>query len=210
MSLKDDDQAPRRRRGAALDNALLDAAWDELVDKGYDGFTIESVAERARTGRAVIYRRWPTKPELVRAAVGHAGQKERVAIPDTGSLRDDIVELLRRTNSSRARFGIVMALQLSGYYAETGTGLSDLRNAFMSGRANAVETLISRAVERGEADPAKLSPRVVGVPFDLYRQELLMTLKPVPDEVIESIVDEVFMPLVRPSAPFTSAAGPPR
>jgi AcrR family transcriptional regulator len=200
MSPNGDAQAPQRRRGAALENALLDAAWDELVDKGYAEFTIESVAERAKTSRAVIYRRWPTKPELVRAAVLRAGQKEHVEIPDTGSLRDDMVELLRRANRSRARFGIMMALQLSSFFAETGTGPSDLRNAFISGRGAAVETLVSRAVERGEVDPAKLSPRVIGVPFDLFRQELLMTLKPVPDEVIESIVDEVFLPLVRPSA----------
>ena len=200
MTLKDETEVPQRRRGAALENALLDAAWEELVDKGYSAFTIESVAERAATSRAVIYRRWPTKPELVRAAVVHAGDQDPVAIPDTGSLRDDLVELLRRASRSRARLGIIMVLQLSGYYAETGSGLAELRDAFMSGRENAVETLLARAVERGEVDPAKLTPRVVGVPFDLYRQELLMTLKPVPDEVSESIVDEVFMPLVRPSA----------
>jgi len=199
MSLNDEVPAPQRRRGAALENALLDAAWDELVDRGYTEFTIESVAERARTSRAVLYRRWPTKPELARAAVLHAGRKEQVEIPDTGSLRDDVVELLRRANGLRARLGIMMTLQLSGYYAETGTGPSELRNAFLAGRGTAVDTLISRALERGEVDPAKLSPRVVGVPFDLYRQELLMTLKPVPDDVIESIVDEVFLPLVRPS-----------
>lgn len=200
MSPIDDAPAPQRRRGAALENALLDAAWDELVERGYDAFTIESVAERAQTSRAVLYRRWPTRPELVQAAVVHAGQKERVATPDTGSLRQDMVELLRRANQARARLGIIMALQLSGYYAETGTGLSQLRSAFLAGRGSAVDTLLSRAVQRGEVDSAKLSPRVAGVPFDLYRQELLMTLKPVPDEVIESIVDEVFMPLVRASA----------
>jgi AcrR family transcriptional regulator len=198
MTLKDDGAAPQRRRGAALENSLLDAAWDELVDVGYTGFTIESVAERARTSRAVIYRRWPAKPDLVRAAVVRAGSKEPITIPDTGSLRGDIVELLRRANRSRARLGILLTLQLSGYFSETGTGPSELRSMFVSGRGSAVETLLARAVERGEVDPAKLTPRVTGVPFDLYRQELLMTLKPVPDAVIESIVDEVFLPLVRP------------
>lgn len=197
MDLKDDSQVPQRRRGAALEDALLDAAWDELVDKGYPDFTIESVAERAKTSRSVIYRRWPTKPELVRAAVGRAGRKERVTIPDTGSLRDDFVELLRRSNHARGRLGIMMALQLAGYFAETGTSLSELRGAFVAGRGAAVETIMARAVERGEVDPAKLTPRVVSVPFDLLRQELLMTLKSVPDDVIVSIVDEVFMPLVR-------------
>jgi AcrR family transcriptional regulator len=199
MSLIEEAPVPQRRRGAALENALLDAAWDELADKGYTAFTIESVAERASTSRAVIYRRWPTKPDLVRAAVGRAGQKERVEIPDTGSLRDDVVELLRRANQSRASLGIMMVLQLSGYYAETGTGLSELRSIFLASSGRAVDTLVARAVARGEVDPAKLTPRVVSVPFDLYRQELLMTLKPVPDAVAESIVDEVFMPLVRPS-----------
>ena len=62
------DSSGRRRRGATLEKALLDATWEELVEKGYDGLTIESVAERAQTARAVIYRRWPSKPELVRAA----------------------------------------------------------------------------------------------------------------------------------------------
>jgi AcrR family transcriptional regulator len=199
MTLKDDAQVPQRRRGAALETALLDAAWDELVDKGYDGFTIDAVAERARTSRAVLYRRWSTKQELVRAAIGHAGDQQRNdEIPDTGSLRDDVVEVLRGANRSRAWFGIMMAMQLSGYFADTGSGPADLRGALMAGRVNRIEALLTRAVERGEADPAKLSPRVVAVPFDLYRQELMMTLKPVPDEVIESIVDEVFMPLVRP------------
>jgi AcrR family transcriptional regulator len=197
MDLKDDSRVPQRRRGAALEDALLDAAWDELVENGYPDFTIESVAERAKTSRSVIYRRWPTKPELVRAAVGRAGQRERVIVPDTGSLRDDMVELLRRSNHARGRLGTMMALQLAGYFAETGTSLSELRGAFVAGRGAAVETIIGRAVERGEVDPAKLSHRVVSVPFDLLRHELLMTLKSVPDDVIVSIVDEVFMPLVR-------------
>ena len=62
---------PPRRRGQVLENALLDAAWAELCEKGYEGFTVEGVATRAATARTVIYRRWPTRPELLRAAVAH-------------------------------------------------------------------------------------------------------------------------------------------
>lgn len=188
----------RRRRGRELENALLDAAWAELVEVGYAGFTIDSVAKRAQTSRAVLYRRWSTKPELVRAAVGHAGAVDPVVIPDTGSLREDTVQLLRAGNQKRARLGITLILQLSDYYAESGTGLADLRSTFLEGRQDALGVVLERAVERGEVDPARLTPRVVGVPFDLYRQELLMTLRPVPEEIIDSIVDEVFLPLVRP------------
>ena len=196
-----DEPVAQRRRGAALEHALLDAAWEELLDKGYERLTFDSVATRASTSRAVLYRRWPTKAELVAAAVIRVGRKDRVEIPDTGTLRGDIVELLRRANQSRARLGIVMTVQLAGYFAETGTGPSELRRDFLRGRGTAVDTLLKRAVARGEADPARLTPRVVGVPFDLFRQELLMTLKPVPEETIASIVDEVFLPLVRPTGP---------
>jgi AcrR family transcriptional regulator len=190
---------PVRRRGAALENALLEAAWEELGEKGYDAFTIESVAARARTSRAVVYRRWPSKPDLVMAAIGHSGFRLRVDVPDTGSLRDDMIDLLRSANRERAALGILMSARLGAFYAETGRSFADLRQTYVSGRTTALDRLLDRAVERGEVDPARLTPRVRGVAFDLYRHELLMTNRPVADEVIESIVDEVFMPLVRPS-----------
>lgn len=189
-------RTPRRRRGSALETALLDAAWAELVEKGYDRFTIESVAERARTSRDVIYRRWPGKAELLRAAVTRAGAQQPAVVPDTGTLRGDMIELLRQANRSRAQLGLQMILQLGGYYAETGMGLAELRSAFLSERGSAVQTILERAVARGEVDPARLTPRVIAVPFDLFRQELLMTLEAVSDEATESIVDEVFLPLV--------------
>ena len=62
-------RAPGRRRGAALEDAILQAAYDELTEAGYTAFSVESVATRARTGKASIYRRWPTKPELVMDAM---------------------------------------------------------------------------------------------------------------------------------------------
>ncbi len=54
-----------------------------------------------------------------------------------------------------------------------------------------------RAVERGEIDPATLTPRIASLPFDLLRGETMMTLRPVAPEVIEEIVDTIFLPLVR-------------
>lgn len=200
MSLNEDG-APQRRRGAALETALLDAAWAELLEKGYDDFTIEAVADRARTSRAVIYRRWPSKPEVVQAAIVHSWRRERTEVPDTGSVRGDLIEVLRRAGHSRARVGIALAVRLGGYFSETGSSFADLRQTVLSGGGTAVDIILRRGVERGEIDPARLTPRVAAVPFDLYRAELLMTLKPVPDDVIDSIVDEVFLPLVRPVGP---------
>ncbi|GAA4161979.1 TetR/AcrR family transcriptional regulator [Gryllotalpicola daejeonensis] len=202
MSLKDDSQgapdsqAPQRRRGAALESALLDAAWAELEEKGYDGFTIESVAERAKTSRAVVYRRWSSKPELVTAAVKRWVDSGHTETPDTGSLRGDLLAIFRRANRTRAPYAVLMSARLGAYYAETGTSFADLRETLVGGRTSTIDAVLDRAAERGEIDAAKLTPRVRSVAFDLFRHELLMTLKPVPEEVIESIVDEVVLPLV--------------
>ncbi|MET7400217.1 TetR/AcrR family transcriptional regulator [Dactylosporangium sp. NPDC005572] len=195
MSLK---EPGRRRRGQELEDALLDAAWDELNEHGYAGFTIDGVAARAGTSRPVVYRRWPTRQELVRAAIGRALLRDRPAVPDTGSLRGDLVALLRYANEHRVRFAAVASVHLAGYYQETGTTLADLRDAFI-GPGTAVEVILRRAVERGEADPARLIPRIASLPFDLFRHHLLMTFRPLPDEAIEEIVDQIFLPLVRPA-----------
>lgn len=94
-----------------------------------------------------------------------------------------------------------MLLQLSAYFAETGTGPAELREAFLpTDRADAFETVMRRGVERDEIDAARLTPRVAALPMDLLRQELMMTLKPVPDDVIASIADEVSLPLAPPRA----------
>jgi AcrR family transcriptional regulator len=188
---------PQRRRGAALESALLDAAWDELVEKGYDAFTVESVAERAHTARAVIYRRWAAKPDLVRAVIAARGLRDTVPVPDTGSLRGDLVELLRSTNQLRGPvLAILMSARLDAFYAETGGSFADLREELLAGRPSLADLVFDRAVERGEVDPAALTPRVRRLAFDLHRHEVLMTHRPVPDDVIESIVDEIVLPLV--------------
>src|SRR4051812_10591617 len=59
------ERIQQRRRGAALEDAIVQAAYDELADVGYTSFTVEGVAARAKTGKASIYRRWPTKQLLV-------------------------------------------------------------------------------------------------------------------------------------------------
>lgn len=191
--------APQRRRGAALENALLEAALEELSEKGYTGFTFESVAARAQTSRAVLYRRWSTKAALVLAAVAHARDQDPIEIPDTGTLRGDLIGLMKRINQVRARIGTMVLLQLSAYFAETGTGPAELRSVFLpGGGAGSFDVVLQRAAARGEIDPARLTPRIAALPMDLLRQELMMTLKPVADDVIAAIVDEVFLPLVQP------------
>lgn len=145
-----------------------------------------------------MYRRWASKPELVRAAVVRGTRGPAVPAPDTGTLRDDLLTYLHQANERRAHLAVVLAARLGEYFAATDSSLADLRESMLAGRGTTLDTVLERAVRRGEIDPEKLTPRVAQLPFDLLRHELLMTYKPVPDEVLESIVDEVFLPLVRP------------
>ncbi len=193
MSLNADGVA-RRRRGKELENALLDAAWAELTERGYDEFAIDRVATRAGTSRAVLYRRWPSKQDLVRAAVEHNTGEGPATAPDTGSLRGDVVALLRQTNERRQALVTVLMTRLDGFYRASGTTLADLAEA---GSGDSVmREVLDRAIERGEVEPGQVSDRIAQLPVHLFRYEALMTLQPVPDPVIEEIVDTIFLPLV--------------
>ncbi|MGW3150035.1 MULTISPECIES: TetR/AcrR family transcriptional regulator [Streptomyces] len=185
---------PERRRGAALEKALLDAAWEELTANGYAKFTMDAVVQRAGTSPPVLYRRWSDRDELVRAAIAHVLEQSRVDIPDTGSLREDVLTLMRTINATRVQVVTLMSVHLAAYYQETGTSPSDI---LAPGREKTADLIFDRAVGRGEIKPEHLSERVKSLPFDLLRHEILVTFAPVPDRVLEEIVDTVFLPLVR-------------
>jgi AcrR family transcriptional regulator len=189
-----------RRRGKKLEDAILDAAWDELVAGGYGQFTIERVAERAAASRHVIYRRWASREDLALAAVRNRADGLQPLVPDTGTLRGDLIAALTTVNETRLEFAAVISLQFGAYYEETGTTLSDLRTRLLVDRPRSMDTLLNRAIERGEIDPARMTPLIANLPTDLIRQHVLMTLQPVPMSMILEIVDDVFLPLVRPIA----------
>src|SRR4051812_46615340 len=115
------DPVRRRRRGQQLEAELLDTAWNELVEAGFANLTMESVAARARTGIAVLYRRWANKDELVLAAIKHYRESHPVDVPDTGTLRGDLLAALTGMGKARAAFfAIAAAAFFSGLLAGTG------------------------------------------------------------------------------------------
>jgi AcrR family transcriptional regulator len=195
---------PQRRRGQALEAALLAAAWAEVIEAGYDAFTIDAVAARAGTSRAVIYRRWPSKQELVHAAIVYAIGTDPGTPPDTGSLRGDVIAMLHQANRRRVRLATQLLTQLGDFYRATGTSLDDLATLVQGGRNSVMENAIQRAVARGEILPGQISDRIARLPGDLFRYEIMWTLQPLSDEAIEEIVDTIFLPLVQSaSSPAT-------
>lgn len=189
-----------RRRGKILEEALLEAAWEELCDVGYNRLTMEGVAARAKTNKAVVYRRWANKPILIlsvlRKFIPPLYPKE---VPNTGNLRDDVFSFLH---------GIVKPLQILG--AETIHSLiveyldkdkissipQVMHPKTESKLTTAMMTILKNAEMRGEVKLEKISPRVITLPVDLLRYELLTTHEPLSDKTISEIVDDIFMPLV--------------
>ncbi|MGI6798819.1 TetR/AcrR family transcriptional regulator C-terminal ligand-binding domain-containing protein [Gordonia sihwensis] len=84
-------------------------------------------------------------------------------------------------------------------YAFRAVSPAQLRLGLVEKRWSIIEGVLSRAVERGEIDPDRLTERTARLPFDLLRHETLMTLKPSPLEDIAAILDQTFLPLVLPS-----------
>jgi AcrR family transcriptional regulator len=186
-----------RRRGAKLEQAILDAAWAELNDVGYAALTMESVAARAGTSKPVIYRRWPGRAELVLAAWGNQRPVAMGAV-DTGSLRSDLIHLF--SGIARRAEGM-MSEMIAGVmgeafrHPEVAAVLRDrLKTAPL---AEWITAIVERAVERGELAPVTVPNRAARLPLHLVRSETMLCEGPITKQTVEELVDDVYIPLLR-------------
>lgn len=189
----------RRRHGEELEAALLAAGWDELVEAGYARLTMASIAARARTSEAVLYRRWGNKDQLVLAAFEHYRTAHPITVPDTGTLRGDLIAELTAVSRARAGFfAVAAAAAFSGLLADTGLTPAQVRDRVMGERLlPRRRSVYRRAHRRGELDLDRVPAAVLDLPFDLVRHDLLMSLEPPSPARVRAIVDEIFLPLVR-------------
>jgi AcrR family transcriptional regulator len=93
MTVRGPTRRPGRPRSAQAHTAILDAAVALFVEEGFEGMGVEAVAARAGAGKATIYRRWPSKEDLVIDAI--AGVLAEAPATDTGEVREDLVQLAR-------------------------------------------------------------------------------------------------------------------
>lgn len=194
-----DDRQHRRATGSRrLESALLDAAWEELQTSGYAKLTTERIAERAGTSRAVIYRRWQSRPELVIAALRHHQPVVPGRVPDTGTLRGDMLAVLSRVSSRLSAIGPDTVVGLLGDLLADKEALDYVHEQLLRGGTEVMMAVLERAAARGEAR-SEVSPRVARVPLDLICHELILNPHPPSQQTIEEIVDEVFLPLVLPT-----------
>lgn len=128
--------------------AIRDAALDELVARGIDGFTVEGVAKRAGVDPRVIIQMWHDRRVLLMEAQLSVA-REHAPTPDTGSLRADLLALteslaeLAKTPQGRAWFHRLLP-------AGGDADLSEVRSDFWQAQLNEVAPILQRAAERGE------------------------------------------------------------
>jgi AcrR family transcriptional regulator len=189
-----------RRRGAALEGAILEAVLAGLAETGYARLSVEQVAERAGASKASLYRRWPSKVELVMDAMYHM-LPDAGSPPDTGSLRGDLLAVLRAVAERLAGpAGQALGGVLSDALGDPEKARRVRSYARGSGQAGMRE-VVRRAVDRGEVDPAAVTERRLESGHAMLRHQFITRGVPIADDVIVEIVDEVMIPLLADPAP---------
>ena len=194
-------QAALRKRGAALEQAILEAAWAELSEAGYTAFAVEGVATRARTGKASIYRRWQTKQELVMDAL-----LERLPTPAQcgfdAQLDDSVTTAEALYAVARTIAGVITSPAGDVMRAIKCEALSDPKLAkliddrFQAPRRAAMLALLERGVARGEVRPGAATPLVADVIPAVLTHRVILQREPVKDRDITAIMEQVFIPLI--------------
>jgi AcrR family transcriptional regulator len=185
-----------RRRGEVLDTAILEATLAELAEVGYARLAMGRIAARAHTSKASVYKRWPNRAELVVAALQHGLPAEPDPVPDTGSLREDVLALLRRG-----------AGLLDGLFGEAVRGLmvetltdpertARMRADMFTSRDNLMREILERAAARGDIPVTAITPRRIRFAPVLVDHHFLIYGAPIPDDVLRGIVDDLLLPLL--------------
>lgn len=139
----------RWRRNEHSHRAILEAAVGLLEERGYDGVTIEGIAERAGVGKQTIYRWWPSKGAVVMEAYS-ADAAERVPVPDTGAVEGDLIEILSGLcgvlsgPAGRTIAGLIGGAQFDPELAK------ELREGLNAARRAVFAEVLERGLRRGE------------------------------------------------------------
>jgi AcrR family transcriptional regulator len=182
-------ERPRGRpRSAIADRAIREAAVDLFAERGFEGFSVEDVADRAGVSKATVYRRYPSKVDLVVEA-GSCLATDVVRFPDTGNLRDDVRGLARSLvnafeNTRAGKMMPVMTFERRRY-----PELDDRYRKFLADRKARTRAVLRRAVDRGElpddTDIGVMSSTLVGPIF----HRLMITQEPLNDAFVDALVD---------------------
>ena len=179
----------RRRpggRSALVRDAVRRACFELLEEVGYERLQLTDVAARAGVNKTTVYRRWPTKVELLAEFFADLAAAE-APMPDTGTLRGDLLALLREVSDLLDQAPVKAILRASLTLADDDEAAQAARSAFWDHRFGRSAALVERAVARGElADTTVPRPFLEAVFAPLYFRKLILGL-PVTDDYLEGL-----------------------
>ncbi|PKW10518.1 transcriptional regulator, TetR family [Streptomyces sp. 1222.5] len=188
-----------RRRGAVLERAILDAALEQLGEVGWKGLTMEGVAAGAQTGKAAVYRRWPSKEDLVADAL-QSGLPRVEAAPDLGSVREDLLTLCLQVR--QIMFSAPGAALRAVIHECDQMQAERFQDVIVGGvvepTVRLLREVVVRGIGRGEVRPDAAN----GYVFDaipammMYRSKVCASEWS--DRELEEMIDQLMLPLLRP------------
>ncbi|MGH2707867.1 MAG: TetR/AcrR family transcriptional regulator [Actinomycetota bacterium] len=201
-------RAPGRPRNPEADRAILQATFDLMAEQGVGRLSMEGVAAKAGVGKSTIYRRWPSKAALVKDAV-ILFTRQKVPYPDTGTLRDDLVMLLRTIITVYTT--TVAGRILPDLLGETARNpeLGQALNEFWSSRRKVMFEVLERGTARGEI-PEDIDHELVNefILGPIYHRFLVSRLPLTPDRA-DYVVDHVLYMLKGASEADSTATPKP-
>jgi AcrR family transcriptional regulator len=186
---------PHYGRGAERESAICKAALELLAEVGYDRMSMDAVASRAHASKATIYRRWPGKREMVLEAI-RSSTTEQVVLPDTGTLRGDIIETLQSmadgigAKDVALMVGVLRAMNASPELGDC------MRTRAVEEKRYISRTIVERAVARGELGP-DADPEIIHelAPALMFFRLVVMGC-PIDSAYLGHVADDILVPLL--------------
>ena len=185
-----------RRLDPERNRAIAAALIEVLAEVGYRGLTMDEVALAAGVGKAAIYRRWPSKTELIVSYLDGALTADDVVVPDSGSLREDLLRLLTDVSEYLSGpAGFANRALVSALHEEPVLG-----EAFQRGPLKRWTGLFTKVLEhaeqRGEIPQGASSSVAAETGRAILIHRWLITREPLDEELVRAVVDEVMLPLL--------------
>jgi len=175
--------------------AICDAVFELLSEVGYDRMSMDAVANRARASKATIYRAWPNKPDLVMEALVHRFG-DAPEIPDTGSLRGDLVVLMTRacTVACSPEGSVVTGLMSA---ASRSPELSRTLHKLLYEMKHPVHVaILDAAMARGEVPAGASADLLHEVLHSMVLTKLIWDRTCIDNEFVVHVVDDVLLPVL--------------
>jgi AcrR family transcriptional regulator len=170
---------------------------------GYERMTMDAVAARAKTGKATIYRRWASKAQLVVDAIASAGQAGTTTanLPDTGSLRDDLLALVATGATKENRKKLQLMAGLISALPHDPELAAIVQDQLVAPRTAQIRDLFERAKARGEIATGRNLDTLALVAPAMTVYQLMVINKPLDRAFYAALVDEILLPMATGKPP---------